>query len=61
MKYISPTVVDYGDVAQLTACQNSLNIADACIANGQPLGIQNSSGVCPTGTQDVGGVCVPLP
>ena len=61
MKYVSPSVVDYGGVAELTACQNYRDIADTCISAGETLGLQNSSGQCQTGYQNVGGICVPLP
>jgi hypothetical protein len=61
MDYTRPTIVDYGDVAELTAAQNYRNIGDNLVQGGQTLGVQNSTGQCQTGFQDVGGVCVPLP
>jgi hypothetical protein len=61
MDYTRPTIVDYGDVAQLTAQLNFKDIGDANFQTGETLGIQNSTGQCNTGQQNVGGVCVPLP
>ena len=61
MDYTRPTIVDYGDVAQLTAAQDSRNSGDFLVQAGQTLGIENSTGRCQTGFQDVGGICVPLP
>lgn len=61
MEYMKPVVVDYGTVGELTASQNYAQIGDNLVQGGQTLGIQNSTGACQTGFQDVGGVCVPLP
>jgi hypothetical protein len=61
MEYTTPTIVDYGDVAQLTADLNFRNVGDFLVKSGQTLGVQNSTGQCQTGFQDVGGICVPLP
>jgi hypothetical protein len=61
MDYTRPTIVDYGDVTELTAAQNYRNKGDILVQTGQELGIQNSTGRCQTGFQDVGGICVPLP
>lgn len=61
MEYASPTIVDYGDVAELTASQDYRDIGDNLVKGGQTLGLQNSTGQCQTGFQNVGGICVPLP
>ena len=61
MAYTPPTIVDYGDVAQLTAAQSNLNIADFNIFNGQVLGVQNSTGPCPTGSPSSAPPCLPGP
>jgi hypothetical protein len=61
MDYTRPTIVDYGDVTELTAAQNYRNIGDALVQSGQELGVQNSTGRCQTGTVIVGGICTPLP
>ena len=61
MDYTTPTIRDYGDVAQLTAAQNYRDIGDNLVQGGQTLGLQNSTGQCQTGFQNVGGICVPLP
>lgn len=61
MEYTTPTIVDYGDVAQVTADLNSRDKGDFLIQAGQTLGVQNSTGQCQTGFQNVGGICVPLP
>jgi hypothetical protein len=61
MDYTRPTIVDYGDVAELTASQNYRDVGDFLVQNGQTLGVQNSTGQCQTGFQNVGGICVPLP
>jgi hypothetical protein len=61
MEYTKPTIVDYGDVAELTASQDYRDIGDNLVQGGQTLGLQNSTGQCQTGFQNVGGICVPLP
>jgi len=61
MNYISPAIVDYGDVAQLTAAVDNRDVGDFLVQSGQTLGNQNSTGQCKTGFQNVGGICVPLP
>jgi hypothetical protein len=61
VNYTSPAIVDYGDVAQLTAAMNNFDSGDFLIQSGQTLGVQNSTGKCQTGFKNVGGVCVPLP
>jgi hypothetical protein len=61
MDYTRPKIVDYGDVAQLTAAQNYRDIGDNLVKGGQTLGLGNSTGQCQTGFQNVGGICVPLP
>ena len=48
-------------MAQLTAAQDYRNIGDNLVKGGQTLGLDNSTGNCQTGFQDVGGICVPLP
>lgn len=60
MKYEAPKLTDYGNVAELTAATDNRNVGDALIQSGQTLGIQNSTGRCQTGFQDIGGICVPI-
>ncbi len=60
MHYTTPTISDYGDVAQLTAAQQNRNSADQIIGVGQTLGNQNSTGQCQTGFEVVGGICTPI-
>ena len=61
MEYTTPSVVDYGTVEALTASQNYRDVGDNLVQGGQTLGIQNSTGQCQTGFENVGGICVPLP
>ena len=60
MNYTTPTIADYGDVAQLTADQQNRNAADQIIGVGEVLGNLNSTGQCQTGFEVVGGICVPI-
>jgi len=61
VNYTSPAIVDYGDVAQLTAAIDNRDVGDFLVQSGQTLGVQNSTGQCKTGFTNVGGICVPLP
>ena len=61
MTYTTPTIVDYGDVTQITAALQNRNTGDFLIQAGQTLGNQNSTGMCQTGFQQVGQTCVPIP
>ena len=60
MQYTKPTIADYGDVAQLTADDQNRQQADRLIGVGETLGNQNSTGICKTGFEVVGGICVPI-
>ncbi len=57
MDYTAPTIADYGGVAQLTADQQNRSQADQLIGTGETLGNQNSTGLCQTGFEVVGGIC----
>jgi hypothetical protein len=61
MTYTTPAIADYGDVAQLTAALQNRDVGDFLIQAGQTLGNQNSTGMCQTGFQNVGGICTPIP
>jgi hypothetical protein len=58
--YTAPKIVDYGDIAQITAAQQNRSQADMTIPAGATLGNGNSSGICKTGFENVGGICVPI-
>ena len=58
MKYTAPAIVDYGDVAELTAAMQNMNIGDYLVQAGQTLGNQNSTGSCQTGFE--GPNCDPI-
>jgi len=61
MNYTAPAIADYGDVAQLTAAADNRDVGDFLVQSGQTLGMQNSTGQCKTGFENVAGICVPLP
>jgi hypothetical protein len=60
MEYTTPKIVDYGDVAQLTAAQDFLNLLDDNAKAGQLAGLDNTSGPCPILNNLVNGVCTPI-